>query len=231
MAKPTPRPRWKRIVRRVLITLSYVVVIAGAVAAVYLVRFSSLFPATNIEVQGLNTLTADAVITAAAIEPETPLAAVDVEQVARSVSGLRAVESVTVARNWPTSLLLEITERTPAIAVKLGTKYMLADANGITYTTVDKKPSLPIVLAGPEEQQIIADSLAAYQALSAGVAKKVTEIQANSIDSIVFVFKDGDKVMFGSVEQAELKSQVLDQLLKKKGKTYDVSAPAYPTVK
>lgn len=204
--------------------------VAVVAALVYVVGFSPVLAVEDVQVAGTKVATADEVRQAAAVSRGTPLVQVDVAAVAERVSGLPPVAQVSVSRQWPHRVRIEVVERVPRLAVKAGTGYLVADAAGVVF---DSSKSLPKGLirveADPKEQGVLVDTGAVYSALSAALAGKLETIEARGRDSITLHLNDGVRVFWGSVEQSELKSQVIDALLPQGGKIFDVSAPSHPT--
>jgi len=89
---------------------------------------------------------------------------------------------------------------------------------------------IPVAVA-PSDRQLIADTGTVYSALNPAVQQKVSEIRATTRDSITIELESGVRVVWGSVDQSELKSQVLDALLPRKASVIDVSAPSNPTTR
>ena len=69
----------------------------------------------------------------------TPLAQVDVDAVRARVAALPPVGQVQVSRRWPSTLLISLTERTPA-AIPAGKQFDLLDDHGVIFRTVLSPP-------------------------------------------------------------------------------------------
>ncbi|MDR3070537.1 MAG: FtsQ-type POTRA domain-containing protein [Propionibacteriaceae bacterium] len=218
--------------RRFGIAFSFTLVLALAASAFWAVWYSTALAVVNVKVVGLESLGEDAVRTAAKVQVGTPLAAVSVNDVAAQVAGLPAVAEVSVVRLWPSTVEISVRERKPRLVAKWAGSYFLADESGVAFQVVESQPKgLLLVDANPAKAQLLADAYSAYGALSAETAEKVDYIWATTVDDITLKLKSGDQVVFGSVDQKELKSQVLDVLLKQPAKSYDISAPAFPTIR
>lgn len=217
------RRRWLRWLVAVLVML----LLAGAV---YLVWFSPLLATRSVTVSGTDVLTKDEVLAAAAVGVGTPLVRVDTGAVADRVAGLPPVAGVTVTRQWPGTVRIQVAEREPRLAIPAGGGYLLADANGVVFEAVPRAPSgLVVVDADPADQQVLVDVGTVFSALSPATAAKVSRLAAPSRDGIELRLSNGDRVIWGSAEDSALKSQVLDELMKQGGTEFNVSAPAFPT--
>lgn len=216
--------------RRGLRWLAVALALALLLGAGYVVGFSPILSARAVTVSGAKVLTKTEVLAAAGVVVGTPLARLDPGEVADRVAGLPPVAEVTVTRDWPDLVRITITERKPRLAIPAGGGYLLADAAGVVFQAVQSAPSgLVVVDADPNLRQVLVDVGKVFSALSPATAAKVSRLQAPSRDGIVLRLKDGSRVVWGSAEQSTLKSQVLDELLPQGGRTFDVSAPAFPT--
>lgn len=221
--KEVRRRRW---LKWLLAGLAVLLVAAG----VYLVAFSPVLAVTTVTITGTDVSSEEEVAAAAAVELGTPLVRLDVSGIAQRVSGLPPVAEVSVMRQWPDEIRIAVTEREPRLAIQSGSGYLIADATGVVFDTAKSLPKGLVRLeASPKDQQTLVDAGVVFSSLSAGTAKKVSTIEAKSRDSITLRLRGGARVFWGSAEQSELKSQVIDVLLKQDGSVYDVSAPAYPT--
>lgn len=226
--KVREQQRKRASVRRIT---SAVVVAALVGGLVYLVALSPVLAVQQISISGVSVLSEDQVIAAAAVPIGTPLAMIDAAKVADRVAALAPVAGVTVSRQWPTRLEIAITERQARLAIPTsGGGYQLADANGVVFEKVDTAPAgLVQVVAAADDQQLLTGVGEVFSALSPTTAAKVSRVEAPTQDSIELQLTDGRQVFWGSADQSELKSRVVDDLLAMPGKVYDVSAPAFPT--
>ena len=204
--------------------------VAVSLGVGYLVGVSPALAAQAVTVSGAKVLTKDDVTAAAGILPGPPLVWVDPGLVADRVAGLPQVANVTVARAWPDTVRIAVTERTPRLAIPAGGGYLLADATGVVFQAVVSAPSgLVVVDADPNSQQVLVDVGTVFSALSRETAAKVSRLEAPTRDGITLRLKDGSRVVWGSAEQSALKSEVLDELLPLGGTVFNVTAPAFPT--
>lgn len=216
--------------RRWLQWLALALALAAAAGAVYLVGFSPVLAVARVEISGTDVVSKEEVSQAAAIELGTPLVRLDVAGIAERVAGLPPVAEVSVIRGWPDQVTIAITERKARLAIASGTGYLIADASGVVFDTAKSRPkSLVLVEADPHDQVALSDAGVVFSSLSEKTADKVEAVQARGRDSISLRLEKGIRVFWGSAEQSELKSEVLDVLLKQDGTVFDVSAPAHPT--
>ncbi len=220
--------RRKRASARRVVVWVVVVLLAGGVG--YLFAFSPVMAVQQISVSGNAVLSEAQVLDAAKVSIGTPLALIDPGKVADRIATLPAVAGVTVSRRWPNALQIDITERQPRLAIPIEGGYQLADATGVVFQEVATAPSGLVVVSAPSnDQQLLVGVGQVFSALTPGTAAKVSRLVAPTRDSIELRLSDGRQVFWGSAEQSELKSKVLDDLLPLGGKVFDVSAPAFPT--
>jgi cell division protein FtsQ len=209
-----------------------VLVAAVLVVVGWLFAFSSVLAARTVQVRGTQILAVDDVRAAAGVRLGTPLARQDLQAVADRVATLKPVSRVDVTRSWPDTVVIEVRERTPLLAVGQPDGFLLIDASGTGYQTVPAAPAGVLlteadVTNGPLLSQL--GSVAA--AMPPDLRSKVKLAKAITADGIRLTLTDGDVVLWGSAEQSSLKAQVLTSLLKQRGTTYDVSAPHSPAVR
>lgn len=210
------------------------VLVLGLVAAVtWLVFFSSVLAVRGVQVVGDDVLSPREVRQAAAVPTGEPLATVDLEAVSARVERLDPVLRVDVSRAWPDRVRVAVTERTAVAVVERGEELRGFDANGVLFRSYpDRPPGLPLVQMGDGAQSdALAEAAAVVDALPAQLATKVEYLRVQSIDTISLQLRDGRTVLWGSAEDSEAKSRVLEVLLEQKAKWYDVSVPGRPVIR
>src|SRR5581483_5120584 len=114
---------------------------------------TSLLGVRTVRVSGNSLVTPDQVRAAAAVPGGAALASLDLRAVARRVERLAPVRSAQVTRDWPSTVVIAVTERAPvAVLPRPDKRYDLIDASGVVYATVPARGSLPamqLAAAGP----------------------------------------------------------------------------------
>lgn len=221
--------RWSRI-KVVLVAL---LVVAVVLAAGWAVLFSQLLAVRSVRVVGVGRLSSAQVEAAAAVPVGEPLARVDTGAVARRVGALPAVRSVTVARRWPRTLTISVRERVPAAVAARGTSYVLVDRTGVSFDTVPVRPpglALVDVPAGLGRAGLRA-ALDVLAATPAALRAQVVVVQAGADEQVTLQLTRGRTVVWGSPDGSRRKAVVLDALLARRARVYDVSAPDAPTTR
>lgn len=202
--------------------------------AAWLVFFSSVLGVRDIRVAGNLGIPAQQIQLATGVPEGRPLAIVDVDEVEARIKGIRQVESVSVSRNWPGTLVVEIVEREPVAVVPVGPKFALMDRHGVMTEVRDvAPPSLPLLRVDRPQpgDPATGAALTVIQALSADLTRRIEEVLAPSPETVSLRLKDGRTVVWGGPDRPADKANILLTLLKRPADTYDVSSPDVVTVK
>jgi cell division protein FtsQ len=207
--------------------------VVGALA--WVVYGTSVLGVREVEVVGTDLLTPIQVEQAAAVPLREPLARVDLDAVRARVRGLPAVERVVVRRSWPSTLVVEVVERTPVAAVPTAPGgFTLVDRAGVPYRVVPKKPAeLPlvrIVAPGPNDVNT-RSALTVLAALSDDLREQLLAVSVAAPAQIKLELRKDRTVVWGDDTNSDRKSQVATLLLKRADAEIDVSAPSVVTIK
>lgn len=198
-------------------------------AALWILYFSAVLGVREVQVSGEQTLSAEAIREIAAIGPQSPLARLDSEAVAGRVGTIPQVESVTVTRSWPSTVRIELVERSPRAVVETDTGWWLVDRFGVLFAQVSEPPPgvppLEVDSAGPEDRSTLA-AISVLDALPGELREQVQRLSAQSPDSVVLHLAGGRTVIWGSARDSARKARVLTGLLGQEGATIDVSSPS-----
>lgn len=192
---------------------------------------------------GTDVLTPEEVRRAAAVPLRAPLVTVDTDRVAgRLREKLPRVDTVDVARSWPDSVVLEVTERKPEVLLEKGEMFVEVDADGVRFATVAQPPrGVPLlemdVAESPSLRRFPAERLRreavrVAAGLPAVIHRDTRVIRIRSYDSVSLELTRGRTVVWGSSEQAAAKARTLLALMKNAGDAdhFDVSTPTAPAV-
>ena len=217
-----------------LFALAAVAIIA---AAVWGVLGSSLLVVRTVvvntgAVRGSQVVPRAEVLRAARVAPGTPLARVSTATVARRVEGITQVLSAKVSRDWPDTLVITITARTPALAVPSGGGFALVDKFGVTVGQVARRPHGLVLLVSAPPAATLRGSPAVYaaatvlQRLPARIGRLVLSVAAPSADAVTLHLRGGVTVLWGGIDRPSEKAAELEILMRTKARSYDVSDPA-----
>jgi cell division protein FtsQ len=214
-----------------LVAAATVLAIAGTVA--WLVFSTSAAGVKQITVTGGHLVRAAQVREVAGVTLGTPLARIDLAAVRDRVRTLAAVRDATVRRQWPSTLVITVTERTPLAAVKTGHGYLVLDADGVVFQTLSSRPARLCLLrlshpgrTDPSTRAAVTVVLALTPALRAVMAVLAVE----SPTRIRLELTDGRVVVWGDAEDSRAKAAVATSFLGRNAATIDVSAPEFVTV-
>ncbi|MFI9026011.1 cell division protein FtsQ/DivIB [Streptomyces sp. NPDC053560] len=238
-----PRPgagRSGRPRRRTLIAGTVLIALLGGFGT-WALYGSDWLRAEHVQVHGTDVLTEREVRAAAEVPLGAPLASVDTDGItARLGDRLRRIKSVDVARSWPDTVSLTVTERQPVLLVQKGGKFIEVDDRGVRFATVGTAPrDVPRLEMDAADSPslrrfgIPALNRAAVKvatALPDTVSKDVRVIRVRSYDSITLELTGGRRVEWGSEERGTEKAKVLVALLKaaRDARHFDVSVPSAP---
>jgi cell division protein FtsQ len=206
--------------------------LAGLLA--WLVYGTPVFGVRHVEVRGTALLSPDRVRDAAAIPDGTPLASLDLGAVQRRVAALTPVRRAAVTRDWPDTVVIEVTERT-GYAELLGPdqRFEIMDDSGVVFRTVPADPGLPVLkLAAPGPAD--ASTQAALQVLAAltpQLRDQLVTLVADGPARIRLLLRGDRQVIWGDATENANKAKVATVLLGRPGSVIDVSAPQFATVR
>ncbi|MFI8388221.1 cell division protein FtsQ/DivIB [Streptomyces sp. NPDC085540] len=223
----------------VLASLAAAVVLAAG--CTWVLYGSSWLRVEKVAATGMDVLTSEQVLGAAAVPVGAPLVSVDTEEIEGRVRGrLSRIDSVDVVRAWPHGIGLKVTERKPVLLIKKDANFVEVDASGVRFDTVPKAPAGVPVLelnAGRspsarrfDEERLLHEAVLVAGALPEPIAKETVQVKVGSYDSVVLELTGGRSVTWGSGEQSDAKGRALNALLKAapKAARFDVSVPTAP---
>jgi cell division protein FtsQ len=187
-----------------------------------------------VDVVGTDSLTPLEVEQAAAVRLNQPLAGVDLDRIRARVEAVPAVDRAIVSRSWPSTVVVEVVERTPVAAVPAGEGFSLIDAEGVAFRTVSRRPSgLPVAkLAAPGPADVNTRSaLTVLSALTAELREQLVSISVPAPAQVRLGLRKGRTVVWGDDTQSDVKARVATALLERKGDEIDVSAPGLVTIR
>jgi cell division protein FtsQ len=196
-----------------------------------------VFVVRSVTVTGTHLLAPGQVTAAADVPLGTPLLSVDAGTVTRRVEAIPNVASATVAEDWPDHLVIAVTERVPAMAMRMaGGGYDLVDPSGVIVRMAKTRPAgLPLfvtslpgsALRGNPEVTTAAGVLAELQPW---LARQVAQVTAAAVtagpEQVTLSLRDGKTVHWGSTDNAAQKNRELSILLSGQVRDIDVSSPA-----
>lgn len=224
-----PRTRW----RAAFFALAGLTIVVGVSWALLGDR---VFVVRSVTVTGTHLLAPGQVIEAADVPLGTPLMRVDAGTVTRRVEALNDVASASVSEDWPDHLVIAVTERVPAMAVRMAAGgYDLVDPSGVLVRYTKTRPAaLPVFVTSRPGSALRGDPAATAAAgvlaeLEPWLVRQVAQVRAAPVtagpEQVTLNLRDGTTVQWGSTDNAAQKNRELSILLSGKVHEIDVSAP------
>ena len=199
---------------------------------VWLVTMSPVFRVHEVKVQGNVLTTAEEIRFAAIVVPNSPMITLDTGNIAELVTELPAVRDADVSRDFPSTLVIDVTERSIIFQRVDGNTYQWVDDQGVIFSTsTEPVEGVPLAVTADTDARVLHDVAEVVSELPPTLLARLERVQAKAVDRITLELDEGDLVVWGSAEQSALKADVLEPLLSVDAKLYDVSAPSYPTTK
>jgi cell division protein FtsQ len=225
------RRQWRRrwLVWRYLLAAVLVVALVGG--GTWLVYFSDVLTVKRVDVEGIDLLTRNEVLSTARVPEGEQLARVDVGAIASRVRSLAAVRSADVSRKWPDGVQIVIQERVAVAVIEIAGRLRGLDAEGVVFNEYAKAPpGLPrISSTSSTTPEALREAAIVVSAFPRELAAMVDHVEVLTVDQITLVLKDERIVLWGSSDDSATKAEVLLQLLRQPAKVYDVSVPGQPT--
>lgn len=224
--------RRRRPWRRAAGALVTAAVVGGVV---YVGGWTDVLGVHDIEVTGVSGAEAQAVEKLVSVPLGTPLVRVDTDTVEADVRARVTVAEVSVRRQWPRTLHIEVVPRRAAIVVKNPQgRLQVVDATGVAFGTVRAAPAgVPLVTAVGSRAttpEALHAALGFLDALPDDLEKKVTAVTVSSANLVTFRM-GARTVVWGGEQDGEKKVRVLRVLLTTTAKVVDVSAPDTPVTR
>lgn len=207
-------------------------VVALACVVTWLLLGSRLLVVRDVAVTGLDRVPSEEVVAVVDVATGTPLIRVDLDQSGERAESLPLVETATAARGWPATLEIEVVERQPLLAVRVGEEYRLVDGDGVRIEDSPNRPGThPLVrvtgeIEGNEAVRAAADIV---ERAPGSLIAQIQLIDATDTGAITIALGDGSLVEWGAPDDTADKSEILRVLMREhppeEGRVYDVGTP------
>lgn len=201
-------------------------VVALALIAAAVVWLAPVFTVKQVVVTGNAHLNADQIEQASGISQGENLARLDAQQAAAGVASMPWVESATVARSFPSTVEITISEREAVGYIKEGGAEQLIDADGARFSTEPPPPeAVEITGVSGDDAERLSDAAAIIAAVPAPLRAQLAQLKMESKYSAVFVHDDGRTIFWGANEDNSNKARALAAVLKMDGHDWNISNP------
>jgi cell division septal protein FtsQ len=239
---PRVRARWiaarRAEGRRRLRILLAVVGVVAVLALAWGVTISPLFAVDDIEVRGADHAGAEAVLAAAGVGHGDSMVWLHPGEVAARVRASPWIDHVSIRRDWPRKLVIDVTERTAAawVPARAPGAALLVDHTGRVLQRVDAPPAglpeLVDVHGAPAPGSAVVPAAGARVAAAYGDAAAGVRTIAVKDAAVVVTLFAGPEVRLGSPTRLAVKLRAAGAVLdSRKGalpRYVDVSVPTNP---
>lgn len=207
-----------------------VVALVGGVA--WALLGSSFFVVRSVQVSGAGSISRQKVIDAARVPIGTPLIRVDAGAAARRVDRITRVQSASVRRSWPDSIVIDVVPRTPTFLVRAGHGYDVIDSYGVILGRA-QAPRRGLVLfktfagsaAALRGNDAVRTAGAVVRRLPGWLRHQLAEVRVRQGSRVILVLRPRITVVWGDATRAAAKAAEVAVLLRTKATYYDVSDP------
>ena len=205
---------------------------------VWLGWFSSVFTATAVEVRGASGAAAAQARQVAAVPLGGPVMRVDTDAVQERLVAGKAWREVSVSRNLPHTVVIDVTPRVAVLAVRgAGGQVELVDAEGVVFARVTSPPAgVPVVSSGAAAvtRAGVTAALQALGSLEPALRRTVSGVTVSQADQVSFRLKVKDAtktIVWGGSGDGATKARLVAVLASQPGSTIDVSVPSAPVTR
>lgn len=223
-----PRIRQRRVAvrraagRRRLRVVMVACGLSGLTVGAWALARSPLLDVDHVRVRGADHLGPDAVRSAAGVGTGTAMVDVDATSVARAVETLPWVARARVVRDWPSTVVIEVTERLAvAVTRHADGHWSVLDVRGLVLQRAVAPPEGLVVVEGLAGSGDVghtlengADVLGAAAALPAGLRAAVVAMVAEP-DGVTARLRGGGVARLGRAERLPEKFRALETVLTK----------------
>lgn len=172
--------------------LLVVISILGA-AMIFAYNFtisSPYFQIKEVLVRGCKELTEKEILSSAAIKPSQNLLAINLSTIARRIESNPWVKEVSIGREFPNRLVINLQERTAVALVKRDNGFNLMDLDGVAFKKLEKNdevdiPVLNVYYSDGDDSALFTKSLELLRHLSASqefpTIRNIAEIHGNEV--------------------------------------------------
>lgn len=209
--------------------------LAGGVA--WALLGSSFFVVRSVQVSGAGPITRQEVIAAAGVTIGTPLIRVNAATAARRVDRITRVQSATVRRSWPDSIVIDVVPRKPTFLVRAGRGYDVIDSYGVVLGWAHAPRTGLVLLKGPagsatawRGNKAVLAAGAVVRRLPGWLRHRLAEVRARHGSRVILILRPlmlgpHVTVVWGGPARAAAKAAEVAVLLRAKATYLDVSDP------
>ena len=232
-ADPAVRARLRRRRRRTnRIYLGLGLALAAVLVGYVALYFLPVLAVRAVHVHGNGSIPVEEITGRAAVTPGTPLLQVATHVVARRVAGIPRVDEVTVRRDYPSALRIEVVERTALVVVDVDGAPHLVDAGGVDFGQGEAPPGTPTLTVGEAARAdlpaVVRDLATVFDEVRGTAGLEIAAVEVDTPAAIVLRLVDGRTVEWGAAGRDHEKAVALRMVLDRPGDVWNVANPAMP---
>lgn len=237
------RSHYRKFVMRIVIVVAAVLLVIFGSIFVYR---SDLFHVNNVQINGVSHLASQEITEIAAVPADSTLLRLDAAGIKQRLEDNAWVQSATIHRSLPDTIVIDVTERTPGAVVRINDKQtwvISTDSSWLSAATeddwnndmriIDVSNSIAQPVSGSEcTDGGIKNALAILDGISDDLKSQIQSISAESSIKTSLNLKNGITVAFGDSSNIQLKEAAINELLSQyagKISYINVRVPASPT--
>ena len=186
------RQKRKKVFRFVKWTAVFAIIIGGTIYFM----LSPFFNIKNIQVTGNEKIASEEIISLSGIQLEQNTFQLQKSEIRQAIKQNAYIDTVTIRRNWPDGITIEVTERTPTYMISFGNGYVYINNQGYLLEISQEKLDTPIITGylTPEEDikagnRLCTDDLERLNDL----LQIMKSMESNSISDLVTQINIADK--------------------------------------
>lgn len=229
-AGPAEEARPRRGRRGAIIGVALALILA--VAAVVVVYTVPVFAVRTIEVTGAARVADEDVRAATGVAEGTNLLRVDTADAAAGVVANPWVDQATVDRSLPSTLVVEVVERTPVAFIDTPEGTMLIDGTGHPIVAAEPPAeAVHITGAAADDEEALAGAVEIAGSLNDELRTQVATVEAGDQYTYTLLLGDGRRVFWGEAIDNENKALALETVVQREGGEWNISNPSLVTVR
>ncbi len=214
------------------VVASVLLVIAVSVIAVGIALWTPLFAVKNIQVHGVKHLSAEEVVALSGLAVGDRMLGIDEHAAGNAIVQQPWVDRVTVSRQWPRTVTIDVTEREAVLFTAEQDGQHLIDADGVAFTIGDP-PQEAVGVSGDavEDPAIMRQLAAAIAFIEQPIRTQLKNVTVVSAYDVTLHLKDGRSVYWGALQDNQDKARALKTVLSQNGEKWNISNPQLVTVR
>ena len=186
------RQKRKKLFRFVKWTAVFAIIIGGTIYFM----LSPFFNIKNIQVTGNERIASEEIISLSRIQLEQNTFQLHKDEIRQAIKQNAYIDTVTIKRNWPDGITIEVTERTPTYMLSFGSGYVYINNQGYLLEISQEKLDTPIITGyRTKEEEVKVGNRLCTEDLERlnDVLQIMKSMDSNSISDLVTQINISDK--------------------------------------